>query len=353
MTPNVFICYVHNNIRAVRKLVEELRQAGINVWWDQDPGLIQAGRRWEDEIERLIDKCDFFFACFSREFETKNRTQMRRELHFACELLQKMDRARNWFIPIRINKCYIPAIPIGAHETLRNLEWKDLFNKRASTLKHLISIIISNGSVHYEVKPEKEAKSIPHKQKRARRMLSLAYDPELSTNSGIHFLRFGLHSIVQSYQSMTWDKKLTLLILDIDDLTKINKTFGKDMGDTILITVATILRDVPVDEHHSGRCGEDTFFNLLLGKNIDEAKLISKTILRKIKKYPWPLFGHGLRVTACIGIAELRGDEDARDLAARASIGLNYAKSSGAGQVSLGPALLAKNQSRNPNSYFS
>jgi len=46
--PKVFISYVHNNKRAVRRLVADLKAAGVDVWWDDD-GLkarrqVEAGR---------------------------------------------------------------------------------------------------------------------------------------------------------------------------------------------------------------------------------------------------------------------------------------------------------------------
>ena len=71
---HVFISYVHQNRDLVYRLARELKNHGVSVWLDRDD--IQPGTRWRMEIKNAIKQGKFFIACFSREYDEKDRTFM-------------------------------------------------------------------------------------------------------------------------------------------------------------------------------------------------------------------------------------------------------------------------------------
>lgn len=55
--PFTFICYSHSDRESVYRELLRLREAGINVWYDEG---ISPGSEWEDEIANAIGQCEHF-----------------------------------------------------------------------------------------------------------------------------------------------------------------------------------------------------------------------------------------------------------------------------------------------------
>jgi|GEM_PF-4464998 len=174
----------------------------------------------------------------------------------------------------------------------------------------------------------------------------------LRIDSGDTFLRNELGPIVRSYQNLPWYKSLSILMIDIDGLTIINNNYGITVGDKVLETVASIILS-ETESEHCGRCGEDTFYAILLGTDIEFAWKIAGRLKTIIRRYHWSRIAAKLYVSCSVGIAQLYGDEDVRDLIVRASIGLQEAKQSGPGKVVKGPENIPIKQSRELRDYYS
>jgi DNA-binding winged helix-turn-helix (wHTH) protein/TolB-like protein len=55
--PFTFICYSHTDREVVYRELLRLREAGVNVWYDEG---ISPGSEWEDEIANAIGQCEHF-----------------------------------------------------------------------------------------------------------------------------------------------------------------------------------------------------------------------------------------------------------------------------------------------------
>lgn len=121
--PGVFISYVSENSREVNQLARLLRDYGVRIWLDRDD--LSPGISWREAIRRAIVQGDHFMACFSREYNAKDRTHMNEELNLAIEELRLRPRDRTWFIPVRFSG-EIPDWEIGGGRTLRDLQWIDI-----------------------------------------------------------------------------------------------------------------------------------------------------------------------------------------------------------------------------------
>src|SRR4051794_33787686 len=84
--PHVFISYVRENGDLVDRLANELRSRGVTVWLDKND--IEPGARWRDAIKKAIRDGKFFLACFSREFNNRDRSYMNEELTLAIDELR-------------------------------------------------------------------------------------------------------------------------------------------------------------------------------------------------------------------------------------------------------------------------
>jgi hypothetical protein len=139
--PRVFVSYVQENRPVVVKLVHELRNASINVWFDQDA--LPPGVFWRDEIMAAVRRHDYFIACFSVEYAARNRTFMNEELELAIDEVRRRSESP-WFIPVLLSG-EIPDRQISAARSLRDIQYVDLVSSNwSAAIASLISILRPN-----------------------------------------------------------------------------------------------------------------------------------------------------------------------------------------------------------------
>jgi hypothetical protein len=136
---HVFISYVRENQEQVDRLISDLEKNGVHVWLDRKD--IKPGSRWKDAIRDAIRQGDFFIACFSKEYVSKNKTYMNEELALAIEELRQYGTDREWFIPVILSECEIPNRTIGPGETLQDIQHVLLYEDWEGGIKRIISVI--------------------------------------------------------------------------------------------------------------------------------------------------------------------------------------------------------------------
>jgi HEAT repeat protein len=145
----VFISYVGEDLPLVRRLVDILREYDIEVWFDRDA--LKPGVRWRDEIRAGITLGDYFIACFSHEYSKRVRSFMNEELTLAIEELRQRPFDRAWFLPVLLSETEIPDRSIGAGETLRSIQWVDLFHDWHAGVAKILSVVQPNSAKVHEL----------------------------------------------------------------------------------------------------------------------------------------------------------------------------------------------------------
>lgn len=138
---HVFISYCHENKSVVDRICQVLSSNDITVWVDWNN--IIPGTPWKQAIQKAIQYGDFFIACFSSEYNNRDKTHMNEELRIAVDILRQKPVDRIWFIPIKLNKCEIPDIEIGNGETLRDIQYVDLSKNWENGIEQILNIIPS------------------------------------------------------------------------------------------------------------------------------------------------------------------------------------------------------------------
>ena len=136
---HVFISYVRENQEQVDRLCQDLERRGVDVWLDRHS--IKPGARWKPAIREAINRGAFFMACFSEEYRSKTETYMNEELTLAIERLRKIHTDREWFIPVLLSECDVPARSIGAGETLLDINWVPLYEDWDAGIQRILSVI--------------------------------------------------------------------------------------------------------------------------------------------------------------------------------------------------------------------
>lgn len=123
---------------------------------------------------------------------------------------------------------------------------------------------------------------------------------------------------------------LSLLMLDVDHFKEVNDTYGHEVGDHVLQSLAQtglkVLRNVDI----MGRMGGEEFAVLLPETGIDEAQGAAERLRASVEQTPVKVRGSvEVSCTVSIGVAQALEDETLDDLLRRADAAMYLAKDKG------------------------
>ncbi|MFH1778535.1 MAG: GGDEF domain-containing protein [Candidatus Omnitrophota bacterium] len=94
---------------------------------------------------------------------------------------------------------------------------------------------------------------------------------------------------------------IALLLVDIDNLERFNRWYGRGVGNEILDTTAKILMGLLKEGDLLARFGGDEFLILLRGVTLEATREKARRVLGAIRDYKFDL--HNLTLSVSIGIA--------------------------------------------------
>jgi hypothetical protein len=163
--PHAFLSYVREDLASAERLATALREAGVDVWMDRSH--ILPGQRWQTVIRNAIREGAFFLACFSTNYNRKQLSYMNEELGLAVEQLRQMPVDRTWFIPLLLDATEIPDRDIGVGQTLRSIQWLDLYADWQRGIEVLVRLLGGLPNRHGTRRPNVKAPSITSQQQEA------------------------------------------------------------------------------------------------------------------------------------------------------------------------------------------
>lgn len=134
-----------------------------------------------------------------------------------------------------------------------------------------------------------------------------------------------------------YDHPLSLVMIDLDHLKKINDTYGHQAGDEAIRAIGTVLRQSSRSVDLPARYGGEEFCVLLPNTEIDMAEQLAERLRRLINEVEIPQVG---LISASIGVATFPQHADDPDiLLKRADEALYVAKQAGRNQVKTSTAV--------------
>lgn len=127
-----------------------------------------------------------------------------------------------------------------------------------------------------------------------------------------------------------YQRRLTLIVFDIDDFKVVNDRIGHLSGDEVLAEVASRVRSVLRAADIACRVGGDEFAVILPESGVADAEQLYRRLQAAVGAHP---FGPAGDLALSAGIAELREHDDARGLFSRADSALYHAKEAGKAQA--------------------
>ena len=117
-----------------------------------------------------------------------------------------------------------------------------------------------------------------------------------------------------------------VLFIDLDDFKAINDQYGHNIGDIALVNIAQTIKNTLPDQGVACRMGGDEF--VIVTPSSVDAKALAQTLINSCAE-PFTTQPEALKVSASIGVAQIRDNETCEQAIQRADIALLQAKHDG------------------------
>jgi diguanylate cyclase (GGDEF)-like protein len=165
----------------------------------------------------------------------------------------------------------------------------------------------------------------------ARRFREARQLADIDALTGLHNRRFFYETLGREVaRAHRYERKLALVVFDLDDFKEINDRIGHLAGDAVLAEAAERVRDVVRSADIACRVGGDEFAVILPEAALADADQLYRRIQHNVSARP---IGQGGKLYLSAGVAELRPDDDAVTFFQRADDALYRAKDAGKGRV--------------------
>lgn len=122
---------------------------------------------------------------------------------------------------------------------------------------------------------------------------------------------------------------VSLLLIDVDHLKRINDRYGHRTGNKALIHIATAMRDAKRNTDSAARWGGDEFAILLDGADVSATRRVAENVLTRVREKPVPFTRGQLVASVSIGAACTSAPTSGDDLFSIADRALYEAKRAG------------------------
>ncbi len=136
------------------------------------------------------------------------------------------------------------------------------------------------------------------------------------------------------------DCDLQIVLVDLDEFSRINSTLGHGVGDLVLLAAGRRIRETVGDDDRVGRVGTDRFVVVLGGSCEDEAYAMAEKIRLSIGRDVIQAGDHSLATTASLGVTAVSASAISFDeVLAKAHFVLQRSKLGGKNRVSRAASL--------------
>src|SRR5580765_3472760 len=165
----------------------------------------------------------------------------------------------------------------------------------------------------------------------ARRFREARQLADLDALTGLHNRRYFHETLAREVaRAQRYDRRLALIVFDLDDFKAINDRIGHLSGDAVLAETAERVRDVVRSADIACRVGGDEFAVILPESTLADAEQLYRRIQSAVSSRP---LSHAGQLLLSAGIAELRAQDDPVAFFQRADEALYRAKQAGKGRV--------------------
>jgi diguanylate cyclase (GGDEF)-like protein len=164
----------------------------------------------------------------------------------------------------------------------------------------------------------------------ARRFREARQLADLDALTGLHNRRYFHETLARECaRAHRYNRRLALIVFDLDDFKEVNDNVGHLGGDAVLTEAAVRVREVIRTADIPCRVGGDEFAVILPEAGIDQAEQLFGRLQTAISSRP---IGQAGRLHISAGVAELKPEDDSISFFERGDDALYRAKEAGKGQ---------------------
>lgn len=241
---------------------------------------------------------------------------------------------------------YDTANLIRSIEKQNHIEWQPIIFLSGKNSPNDIAMGIESGGDDFLSKPinsitlQAKIHAMSRISKMRKRLIDVQhqlekqahYDELTGISNRRHFLKLLEKEISRSHRQTI---PLSLAFFDIDKFKQVNDTYGHNLGDEVLKSVAKVISSNLRCEDIFGRLGGEEFCIFLPGQDIETAKNIVERYRLAIEDVTHDSDMGEFNVTASFGISELTKQDSVNSLMERADQLLYRAKKNGRNRVEI------------------
>lgn len=167
-----------------------------------------------------------------------------------------------------------------------------------------------------------------------RHLEELAYLDALTGLANRRFLQATIEARIAERGRYGWP--FGIIMMDVDHFKSVNDTYGHEVGDKVLQTVARTLRSATRSYDVVGRWGGEEFLAVVANATDDDLASVAERYRALVESSDVPLDGMSLRVTISAGAAVAQDTDDASSAVERADRLLYMSKANGRNRVTVG-----------------
>jgi len=165
----------------------------------------------------------------------------------------------------------------------------------------------------------------------ARRFREARQLADLDALTGLHNRRYFHETLArETARAHRYNRKIALVVFDLDDFKDVNDRIGHLAGDAVLAEAAERVRDVVRSADIPCRIGGDEFAVIMPESGLPDAERLHLRVRAAVSERP---IGQAGRIFLSAGLAELRPGDDSVGLFERADEALYRAKEAGKGRA--------------------
>jgi diguanylate cyclase (GGDEF)-like protein len=157
------------------------------------------------------------------------------------------------------------------------------------------------------------------------KFLTMSITDSLTGLYNIRFFKQLLETDIKLAKSQP-NKKLCILMTDIDLFKHFNDTYGHLVGDLVLKEIASVLKNSVRSSDIVARYGGEEMIILLRGASLKDGLIVAEKIRKNVENH---LVKDEYKVTISMGISTFRPEDNLETIIKRADLGLYKAKESG------------------------
>lgn len=118
----VFLSYASQDAEAARRICDALRQAGVEVWFDQNE--LRGGDAWDQKIRQQIQACALLIPIISENTQARREGYFRLEWRLAAQRTHLMSESLPFLLPVVIDATSEAAADVPGE--FRAVQWTRL-----------------------------------------------------------------------------------------------------------------------------------------------------------------------------------------------------------------------------------